>query len=57
MTTSTQSRDKLGDRGSKNNKLSTTVWEEYEVERKKERIEREENGDSRRGKDCEMGSR
>ena len=57
MTTSTQSRDKLGDRGSKNNKLSTTVWEEYEVERRKERIEREENGDSRREKDCEMGSR
>jgi len=47
----------LGDRESKNDKVPTTVWEEYKSERRKERKEREENSDSRRGKDCEIGSR
>jgi len=57
MTTSIQFRDKLGDKESKNDKVPTTVWEEYKSERRKERKEREENSDSRRGKDCEIGSR
>jgi len=57
MVTSAQSRDKLGNRGSKNDKVPTTVWEEYKVERRKERKERKENSNSRRGKDYKMSSR
>jgi len=57
VVTSTQPRDKLGDRGSKNDKIPTTVWKKYEAERRKESEEREESSNSRRRKDCEMGSR
>ena len=54
MVTSTQSRNKLEDRGSKNDEVSTTLWEEYKVERRKENKEREESSNPRRGKDCEI---
>jgi len=57
VVTSAQSRDKLGDRRSKNNKVSTTVWKEYKVERRKESKERDESSNPRREKDYKMGSR
>jgi len=52
-----QSRDKLGDRRSENDKISTIIWKEYKAKRKKEDKERKKDSDSRRGKDCEIGSR
>ena len=33
------------------------MWEEYKVEERKEKKKRKENGDFRKGKDCEMDSR
>jgi len=41
---STQSRDKLGDKRGKNNKVPTIVWKKYKVERKKEREKKGETG-------------
>jgi len=45
-----QSRDKLGDRRSENDKIPTIVWKKYKAKRKKD-------SGSRRGKDCEIDSR
>ena len=44
MVVSTQSRDKLGDKRGKNDKVPTIVWKEYKVERKKGREKKEEAG-------------
>jgi len=57
MVVSTQSRDKLEDRRSENDKVPTIVWKEYEAKRKKEDEEREKGSDSKREKDCEMSSK
>jgi len=51
MVISTQSRDKLENRESKNNKVSTTIWEKYKVKRRKE------SSNPRREKDCKIDSR
>jgi len=51
IVTSTQSRDKLENRESKNNKVSTTIWEKYKVKRRKE------SSNPRREKDCKIDSR
>jgi len=37
--------------------MSTTVWKEYKVKRRKGNKEREESSDSRRRKVCKMGNR
>jgi len=57
MVVSTQSRDKLEDRRSENDKVPTIVWKKYEAKRRKEDEEREKGSDSKREKDCEMSSK
>jgi len=57
MVTSIQSRDKLGNRRSLDNKMPTTVWKEYKAKRRKESKERKESSNSRRRKDCKMDNR
>ena len=57
MVASTQSRDKLKDRRGKNNKVSTTIWKEYEVERKKGKEKRGEASNCKRGTGGKIGSR
>ena len=57
VVTSAQSRDKLGDKESKNDEVPTTIWKKYKVERRKESKERKESSNSREEEDCKMNSR
>jgi len=57
MVASTQPQNQLGNRRSQDDKMPTIVWKEYKAKRRKEDKEREKNSNSRRGKDCEIGSR
>jgi len=52
-----QSRDKLEDKKGKNDKVPTTVWKEYKVERKKEREKKKEASNLKKEKDSEMDNR
>jgi len=47
----------LKDRRGKNNKVSTTIWKEYEVERKKGKEKRGEASNCKRGTGGKIGSR
>jgi len=47
----------LGNGKSQDDEMPTIVWKEYKAKRRKENKERKESSDSRRGKDCEIGSR
>ena len=57
MVTSTQPRNQLENGKSQDDKMSTIVWKEYKAKRRKENKERKKSSNSRRGKDCEIGSR
>ena len=52
-----QPKNKLGDRGGSNNKVSTIVQKEYKEKRRQESRKGKENNHYRRGENCKIDSR
>ena len=57
MVTSIQPRNQLENGKSQDDEIPTIVWKEYKAKKRKENKERKKSSNSRRGKDCEIGSR